>query len=360
MVYNSFGENVVVTLFGESHAEAVGVSVSGFKSGFEINFAELEKQLLRRKTNQNDFCSLRNEPDCYELLCGIKNGITTGANLTAIFHNKDVNGEGYIPYIPRPSTSDYPAWVKYCGENVSGGGEFSARLTVGLVFAGSVARQLLKEKWGIEIYSHVSSIYSYKDVVFGPVFSKELKESLQYDAMPVICKNVRLHYLKVLNNAKMGRDSVGGCIETAILGVPPGIGSPLFGSIESKLALVMFGVPAVKGIEFGKGFEITTLKGSEANDPLFYDDIQQVRSKRNNSGGICGGLSTGMPIIFNTAFKPIPSIGKEQETINLEAKSNAKIKIIGKHDVSPVARSAVIVESVAALVILDICSKGAG
>ncbi|MDR1354608.1 MAG: chorismate synthase [Oscillospiraceae bacterium] len=346
----SFGGNLIVTLFGESHAAAVGVVLDGLPAGFEIDFDEIDNQLLRRKPAASPFSSQRKESDAYNILCGLGNGKTTGAVLAVMFKNNDAVSEDYVSWLPRPSSADYVSWIKYGGNGLAGGGQFSGRLTVGLVFAGAVVRQILERRCGVEICSHVSRVYLHDDVRFDACeIPAELKKRLRLDPMPVIDDAARANFLQALKIAKSENDSLGGCVEVAILGVKAGVGGPLFNSIESKISEMFFAIPAVKGIEFGNGFGLTKLKGSEANDSLYYDG-DSVKTKTNNCGGICGGLANGMPIVFNVAFKPVPSIGKEQTTVNLQTKTDADVKICGRHDVSVVTRAAVIAESAAALV----------
>lgn len=356
---STWGNKIKVSIFGESHGPAVGCVIDGLPSGFEVNFEELEHQLLRRSSkNYQDLSTSRKEIDNYEIISGFKKNITTGTPVCVIFKNKDVKSEFYSENceIPRPGSVDYTNFRKYGSYyDFRGSGHNSARLTLPLTFAGSISKQLLKRKYGIEISSHIYSLQNIKDTSFNELnLNNKLLEKLSEQAFPVINEDIKNDYLHLIHETKKSGDTLGGVIESAIIGIPAGIGDPIFDGIENKVASIIFGIPAVKGIEFGAGFEIANLKGSQANDEFYFDESAQVKTKTNNSGGILGGISNGMPIIFRVAFKPIPSIAIEQSTINLKTQQNVKIKTEGRHDCCTVLRAVPIIESATALAISDL------
>jgi len=356
---SEFGKNIKVSIFGESHSDAIGMVLSGIDAGEEIDITELESFLARRAPGKSQLSTSRNEPDKPKVLSGLLNGKTTGTPLAVIVENRDVKSKDYenIRKCPRPSHSDYAAHIKY-GEahDIRGGGHFSGRLTAPLCIAGGICKQILSRK-GITIGAHIGSIGNICDDKFDSVgiSEKQLKFISEMDFPVINEKSAVADGMKdEILAAKENGDSVGGTIECCILGVEAGTGEPIFDGIENNISKAVFGIPAVKGIEFGSGFEACKVHGSVNNDPLYYDSDKIIKTKTNNNGGITGGLANGMPIIFNVAFKPTPSISIEQETVDLYNKENTTINIEGRHDPCIVPRAVPCVEAAAAVAILDL------
>lgn len=350
-----WGNNIKISIFGESHSNAVGVTIDGLPPGIEIDLNEINHQLLRRKSIDPSISTPRTEPDDFEILSGFFNNKTTGSPLCAIFKNQKINSKPYDDnlYIPRPNTADFTSSVRYKNNNdFRGGGHNSARLTVGLVFAGSICYQILKSKFNVCIGSHILKLYNKKSEPFNKCnISYDLLHKLSLEYFPVIKKNDKIEYINILHQFRQKGNTIGGTIEVAVIGLPAGIGSPIFGSLESKISSLLFAVPAVKSVDFDLG--ISDLDGENANDEFYFDENLKISTKTNNHCGILGGISSGLPIVLRVSFKPIPSILKPQKTIDLKNKKNTILKISGNHDVSPVVRSAPIVESVLAISILD-------
>lgn len=328
-----FGEKIKISVFGQSHSEAIGVVIDGLPAGLDINFDLLAEFMARRAPGQNSYSTPRKEADKVKVLSGVVNNKTCGAPLCAIIENTNTRSQDYdnLLEVPRPSHSDYAAHVKYNGFNdIRGGGHFSGRLTAPLCIAGGIAKQILAEK-NISVDAKILSIGGIKNKE-NTFISDEILEAIE---------EVRLQ-----------GDSLGGIIECTINGVPAGVGDTMSGSLESKLSSAVFAIPAIKGIEFGNGFECASLKGSENNDP-FYFDGELVKTKTNNHGGILGGISSGMPIVFRVAVKPTPSIGIEQDSVNLKTKENVKLKIQGRHDPCIVPRAVPCIEAITAITMLE-------
>ncbi len=344
-----YGNNIKLYIDGGSHDEKIEMTLCGFPKGLKIDEEFLSAFMKRRAPGQNEWSTPRKETDKPVFLSGIENGFTTGDTIKAVIYNSNQNSKDYSDTgtIPRPSHADYPAIVKY-GKNVDlrGGGHFSGRLTSLMCVAGALAIQHLKEK-GVEIRAHIYSIGK----VYDKPFELTCPEDVQND-FPVINKNSGEQMQKIIKEAKEDLDSVGGIIECAVTGLPVGLGEHLFAGAEGRISSAVFSVPAVKGIEFGNGFGCAGLSGSENNDE-FYFDGDCVKTATNNCGGILGGMTNGMPLVFRTAIKPTPSIGKEQNTVNLETKENIKHKITGRHDPCIVPRAVPVIEAAAAIAILD-------
>lgn len=346
---------LTLSIWGESHAKAIGMKISGLKKGIKIDLDLLQAFVDRRKSVKSVYSTTRGEEDKVIITKGIENGITTGEVIEASILNKTQrsNDYDYLKNTPRPSHADYPAYVKYQGKyDMAGGGKFSGRMTAPLCIAGGIATQILEQK-GIFIGAYIAEIANVKGVSYK---DREitLEEVIKAKALsfPVIeSKNADI-MLEQIEIAKKDGDSVGGIVEAVAYNVPAGFGDALFDGLESTLAQLLFGVPAVKGVEFGIGFDIATLTGSKANDCYYYDG-DKVKTYTNNNGGILGGMSTGMPITLRVAFKPTPSISKLQNTINLETLENTQISIKGRHDACIVPRAAVCVEACMALAILE-------
>lgn len=347
------GNNIKISLFGESHGEMVGVTINGLKAGIKLDTDYIKKELEKRKA-VGPISTKRVESDDFSIISGYFNGYTTGAPLTIIVKNENVKSNDYKPNVLRPGHADYTSFLKYNGyQDYRGGGHLSGRMTVCLVCCGAICKQILESK-GIIIGSHIKQIYNIIDVDFA-VNKKELTnqiERMNQLSFPTISLNIGEEMKKVIEEAKNDNDSVGGIIETAALNVEGGIGEPFFDSIESKLSSLLFAIPGVKGVEFGKGFEMASMLGSKANDEFIYQN--GIETLSNNNGGINGGISNGMPIIIKVCLKPTPSISKTQNTVDLLKNTNTTLKIKGRHDPCIVHRARVVVDSMVALGILDL------
>ena len=351
-----WGNNIKVSIFGESHGNAIGINIDGLPSGFEIDMDKILLEMERRAPGKNQLSTARKEADLPEILSGFFEGRTTGTPLCAIIRNSDTRSKDYAKTkdFMRPGHADFTGYERYSGFNdYRGGGHFSGRITAPLVFAGAICKQILEEK-GIFIGAHISSIKDIEDENFNSTnISKEDLLELRNKELPLINTSLEEKMKHTIMQAKYDGDSVGGTIECAVVGIKPGVGNPFFDSVESTLAHLMFSVPAVKGIEFGKGFDMTKLLGSEANDEYYYDG-DLVKTKTNNNGGILGGISNGMPIVFKVAIKPTASILKEQNTIDIKNKKDVKFRIEGRHDPCIVQRAVPVIEAVTAIGILDL------
>ncbi len=349
------GDKFKVTVFGQSHSAEIGATIEGLPAGFCPDMEKVYAFMERRAPGRDRFSTKRKETDIPEIVSGLANGKACGSPLTAVIKNSDQKSSDYenLKFVPRPGHADYTAYVKYDGNNdIRGGGQFSGRMTAPLCFAGALALQILEEK-GIHIGAHIESIHNVKDDRFTPTdTTKDLLDSVKTKEFPVINDFVRVKMEAEIDRAREKGDSVGGVIECAIVGMPVGVGGPLFGGIEGEISRNIFAVPAVKGIEFGAGFSACGMYGSENNDEFYFDgDI--VKTKTNNAGGILGGISNGMPIVFRVAIKPTPSISKEQNSVNLKTKENEKLVINGRHDPCIVKRAVPVIEAVAAITILN-------
>lgn len=347
------GKNIKVSVFGQSHSEAIGVVIDGLPAGVTLDMDKICAFMARRAPGSNAFSTARKEADKPEILSGLVDNTTCGAPLCAVIHNTNTRSGDYdnLRDCPRPSHADYAASIRYNGFNdVAGGGHFSGRLTAPLCFAGAVCMQLLENR-GISIKAHIYSVGNVKDTPFDMV--NITSEDIASKDFPVIDDDAGKEMQEVILSAKAQADSVGGIIECAVTGVPAGCGDPMFDGVENILAKNIFGIPAVKGIEFGNGFECTTLLGSQNNDAYTVKD-GKIITETNNAGGITGGITTGMPVVFRAAMKPTPSIGKEQDSVSLSEKKDKKLTIHGRHDPCIVQRAVPVIEAVAAISILDI------
>lgn len=350
----NWGKNIELSLFGESHGKAIGIVIGNLPAGITLDFESIKKDLARRAPGKNKMSTARKEKDEVEIMSGVIDGVTTGAPLVGMIYNSDQHSKdySYLKELMRPGHSDYSAYEKYHGFNdVRGGGHFSGRLTAPIVFAGAIAKQILKEK-GILVGAHIQSIKDVYDESFGVDVCEEMLEDLLQKEYPTINDEVFVKMQEVIEKARVHQNSVGGMIECAIINVPAGIGNPFFDSIEAHLSQLLFSIPAVKSVSFGLGEKICELYGSEANDSYYYDE-GRVKTKTNHNGGILGGISNGMPIVFRVGIKPTPSISLKQETINVKTKENSMLEIKGRHDPCIVPRAIVVVEAMAALGILD-------
>lgn len=351
-----WGNRIKLSIFGESHGEAVGINIDGIPAGTKLDMDYIRSQMAKRAPGRNEFSTQRKESDEFHILSGFFKGRTTGTPLCAVIYNADQHSKDYETdkNLMRPSHADFTGFIKYNGFNdYRGGGHFSGRLTAPLVFAGAICRQILKEK-GIVIGSHIKSIGSIKDKNFDMADVKEDTIVLLNESdFPLLNKEAESDMKKAIIEAKNDNDSVGGIIETAVLNLPAGLGEPFFDSVESTISHLLFSVPAVKGVEFGAGFDITSMKGSEANDEFYMQD-GKVKTYTNNNGGINGGITNGMPLIFRTAVKPTASIAKNQRTVDMVKKENAVINIKGRHDPCIVLRALPVIEAAAAIGMLDL------
>lgn len=351
---NTYGNKLKISIFGQSHSDSIGVTIDGLPAGFKIDQDALLSFIARRAPGQNSVSTARKETDKPQIISGIVDGITCGAPLCAIIKNGDFRSNDYdkIKKVPRPAHADYAAYVKFCGANdIRGGGQFSGRLTAPLCIAGGIALQIL-ETMGIKIGAHVCEIAGIKDDMYHPVNVSEEDFKLNGE-FPVINSKAGEKMTQAILDAKKDGDSVGGIIECAVIGMKAGYGSPMFEGLENVISQAVFAIPAVKGIEFGAGFEVARMRGSQNNDS-FEVKGNTIRTKTNNSGGILGGISNGMPIIFRAAFKPTPSIALLQDSVNLENMENCKLNIQGRHDPCVVTRAVPAVEAATAVAILDI------
>ncbi len=351
----TWGRKIKFTIFGESHGVAIGGVLEGIKPGTGIDFKKIDAGMKKR--NHRAFYSTpRDEKDAYEILSGVKDGVTTGSPIGFVIRNEEQHSLDYVNLneTPRPGHADYPASVKYQGYNdYRGGGHFSGRITAPLTLAGSVARQVLEEQ-GVRIVSHIYSIGNVKSksILDNPLNEQDIAR-LQTMEFPVLSEDAAKAMEEEIMKHKNNCDSVGGVVECAVYGINPGIGSPFFDSVESSISHMMFSIPAVKGIEFGRGFDIAAMSGFEANDS-YRADNGRIVAESNNNGGILGGITNGMPIVFRVAVKPTPSIFKTQNTVNLTNLTNTEITLKGRHDVCIVPRAAAVVEAGTALCLLDL------
>ncbi len=351
---STWGKNIRISLFGESHGECIGIVLDGIKSGIKLDSDYITKMMQRRAPGKTKFSTPRAEADEFKIKSGVLDGITTGAPICCIIENSNTKSGDYenLKTLMRPGHSDYPAYVKYDGFNdVRGGGHFSGRLTAPIVFAGSICRQILKDM-GIEIVSHIAEIGGIADDAMDETKLQDYMH-LTNEPFPVVNDKKAEEMQAVIEKARMDCDSVGGVIECAVSGIAPGVGNPVFHSVESVISSMMFSIPAVKGVEFGTGFDIARMRGSEANDEYYYDG-KTVKAYTNNNGGVIGGITNGMPIKFKVAIKPTPSISLPQKTVNVKTGENGVITVQGRHDPCIVPRATVVVESAAAIALLDL------
>ncbi|MBR5329340.1 MAG: chorismate synthase [Firmicutes bacterium] len=352
---SEWGNMLKVSVFGESHGNAIGVSVSGFPAGETVDMEELLTFLDRRKPGKNNLSTSRKEADEPNFISGIEDNTLTGTPLCAVIVNHNTRSQDYNGFgnTPRPGHADYTATIKWQGNaDMRGGGHFSGRLTAPICIAGGIAKQILHKK-GIDIGAHIRSVGTSEDAAFPLYPTKELFDAIAAKDFPVIDDNCGEAMKETILAAKAEEDSIGGTIECAVIGLPTGLGGPLFGGMEGKISAAMFGIPAVKGIEFGAGFHSSKMRGSENNDAFCFDEQGNVATETNHCGGILGGITNGMPLTFRLACKPTPSIARPQQTVDLSKKEITEIRIEGRHDPCIVHRAVPVVEAVAALVILD-------
>lgn len=350
----SFGNKIKITIFGQSHSEQMGVVIDGLPAGLEVDEEKLAAFMARRAPGNDEFSTPRKEGDKVRFVSGLVDAKTCGAPLCGIIENTNTRSKDYdnLKDVPRPGHADFAAWAKFgANRDVSGGGQFSGRLTATLCIAGGICMQLLEKK-GIYIGAHIASIGNVKDELFDSV-NVTRADFVGNKDFPVISDSQGELMKECIRSARADGDSIGGTVECAVCGVTPGVGDTLFGGIEGKISSAVFAIPAVKGIEFGRGFEGATLHGSQNNDEFCMKDGCVV-TKTNNHGGILGGISSGMPIVFRAAFKPTPSISKEQQSVSLSKGEDTLLLVKGRHDPCIVKRATVCVEAAAAIAIADL------
>lgn len=348
---STYGENLKLSIFGQSHAPAIGMTLDGIPAGLTVDLEKLQQFLNRRAPGQNDFSTPRREEDRPEFLSGLLNGFTCGAPLAAIIRNTNTRSGDYANLMdcPRPGHADYTAQVKYGGfQDAAGGGHFSGRLTAPLCIAGGLCKQWLEAE-GIRIGAHIAAIAGIPDTPFDPI--KPQLSSVGAD-FPVLNPEAGARMRQAISDAKRDLDSVGGIIECAVTGLPAGLGEPMFGSVEGRIAQIVYSIPAVKGVEFGIGFEAANLRGSENNDDFRMEEGKVVTST-NHCGGILGGITNGMPLLFRAAIKPTPSISQAQQSVSLSRGENQELVVKGRHDPCIVPRAVPVVEAAAAIAIFD-------
>lgn len=354
---SSVGNALILSVFGESHGEAIGAVVEGLPAGHKIDFDFMLSQMERRAPGRDKSTTSRKEVDLPEILSGVLDGVTTGAPLALIIRNNNTKSGDYdnLKVNPRPSHSDYAAYMKFDGMNdVRGGGHFSGRLTAPIVAVGAICKSILKEK-GISVGGHISNIGAVSDVPFDAVaVSAEALDALQTEFFALNDKNAEPAMRDEIENARMNLDSVGGAVELAAVGMKAGIGSPMFSGVENVVANILYGIPAVKSVSFGAGAEYGYMHGSDANDDMYYDENGVVRTYTNNCGGITGGITNGMPIIVKATLKPTPSIAQNQKTVNLRTGENESLNIEGRHDPCIVARALPALEAAFAIALCDL------
>ena len=353
---STYGEKIKISVFGESHGGGIGVVIDGLPAGEAIDFDAVLAQMARRAPGRDKTATPRKESDLPRVLSGMLGDVLTGAPLCAVIENTNTRSQDYGDLLakPRPGHSDYTAYIKYHGANdIRGGGHFSGRITAPLVFAGAVCRQLL-ERRGIQIAAHIQSVGSIHDKPFDPVaVPSALIKRLSASSFALIDESAEEPVRAEIEAARLAQDSVGGTIECAVTGLPAGVGEPMFDGLEGAIAKAVFGVPAVKGIEFGAGFALAAMRGSRANDAFCYQNGHVV-TETNHCGGILGGIANGMPLIFRCAVKPTPSISQPQNTVDLQTGENTVLTIHGRHDPCIVPRAVPVIEAVTALAIINV------
>lgn len=355
---SSIGHSVRLSIFGQSHSEAIGCVVEGLPAGIEVDLDELQAFLERRAPGRTDTATARREPDRPRILSGLVDGHTCGAPLSAIIENTNTRSQDYegLRRVPRPGHADYPAYLRYGNHHdVAGGGHFSGRLTAPLCIAGGIALQALERALDIRIVAHISQLGPQRvcdeplnDMVFDPAQLAAIRSN----ELPCVSAEAARSMHEQVLSAKSELDSVGGVVECVAYGMPAGVGDPMFDGLENRIARIAYGIPAVKGVEFGAGFGVAALLGSQNNDPYRIEN-GHVACEKNDAGGILGGISTGMPIVWRAALKPTPSIGKRQDSVDLGRGEDADLVVHGRHDPCIVPRAVPVVEAACALALLD-------
>ncbi|MEL4105692.1 chorismate synthase [Oscillospiraceae bacterium WX1] len=350
-----YGQNIKISIFGQSHGAAIGVVIDGLPAGEKLDLDALDLFLSRRAPGNNSYSTQRKELDRPEILSGLVDGVTCGAPLAAVIRNTNTRSGDYADLmdVPRPAHADFTAHMKYHGANdIRGGGHFSGRLTAPLCIAGGICLQLLQREQ-IQVAAHIAALGTVADRRFDPAHITSDDLALLHGAdFPVLDDAAGSAMRALIETARADGDSLGGIIECAAVGLPVGLGDPMFDGMESRIAAIVFGIPAVKGLDFGSGFDGARLRGSENNDS-FYMDGDTVRTRTNNHGGILGGITSGMPLVFRAAVKPTPSIAKEQKSVSFSGKKDVTLSIHGRHDPTIVPRAVPVIEAAAAIAVLD-------
>lgn len=351
----TWGKKVRYTIFGESHGKGIGITIDGLPPGLVIDLHEITREMARRAPGQNPLATARLEKDAFTIWSGFVNGKTTGTPLCAIIENQDQKSTDYeaMELKFRPGHADFSGYIKYKGFNdIRGGGHFSGRLTAPLVFAGAIAKQLLSQH-NIQIGAHIQRISAVCEPLFDAIsISHQTLEALTHQAFATLDPAIGKEMQDCILSAKSAGDSVGGIIETAAINLPAGLGEPFFDSLESTLAHLLFSIPAIKGVEFGAGFALAQMQGSVANDAMYHEN-GITKTATNHNGGILGGITNGMPLIFRVAIKPTPSINVEQHTVNSKGE-NVTLVVGGRHDPCIVHRAVPVVEAVTAMALWDL------
>ena len=347
---------LTVSLFGQSHAPGIGVTIDGLPAGEAIDLEELQAFLNRRAPGRGPWATTRKEEDRPEILSGLAGGYTCGAPLAALIRNTNTRSGDYdnLRDIPRPGHADYTAQVKYGGfQDVAGGGHFSGRLTAPLCIAGGICKQILARK-GIYVGAHIAAVGGIPDQSYDPVnLDRETLLAPGGRDFPVLDPDAGTRMQGAIAQAKEDLDSLGGLVECAVIGLPAGLGDPMLDGMENRIARLAFAIPAVKGVAFGAGFAVADRRGSQNNDPFYVDETGQVRTRTNHAGGILGGITNGMPLVFQAAVKPTPSIGQPQESVSLSRGENTTLVIHGRHDPCIVPRAVPCLEAAAAIAVYD-------
>lgn len=350
---SSFGNKIRIAISGESHGPYIEAVLSGIPAGEKIDIDEIAVQMSRRAPGKDKTSTPRKEADVPQFVSGLDGGVTTGEDIRIVIENTNTHSQDYdnLKFTPRPSHADYPAYVKYKGEaDMRGSGHFSGRLTAPLTAAGAVCKQILARR-GITVGGHIYNIGDVFDIAFnGAAVDANILNGLSSRYFSTLSSDAEKEMREYILDAANDGDSIGGCVEVAVTGMPVGIGNHMFGGVENIISSVVYGVPAVKGVSFGAGFDFAFLRGSEANDPYYYDN-GTVKTATNNCGGIVGGMTTGMPIIVKAALKPTPSIFKEQNTVDLISGQDTILKVNGRHDPCIVPRALPAVEAAVAIAI---------
>lgn len=355
---NTFGTQIRTTLFGESHGKYIGCVVDGLPAGIPVDEEDIALALTARRP-AGSISTARREADRFEIVSGVFRGFTCGTPFAVIIPNGDTKSEDYGEELTllRPGHADFTSHVRNSGfEDFRGGGHFSGRLTAALVAAGAVVQSALESSFGVTVGTHVLSVGGERDRAFA---TEEDVASVKNMPFPVLTAEAGERMMRVIEEARLDGDSVGGVLETSVTGLPAGVGDPWFGTAEGVISYAVFSVPAVKGIEFGLGFELSTLRGSEANDPFTLSD-GKITTETNNCGGVAGGLTTGSPVVFRTAIKPTPTISKEQKTVDIKEGRESVISSRGRHDPCVVHRAASAVTAVTALAVADMLAARYG
>lgn len=351
---STFGENLKLSIFGQSHGVGIGMTLDGIPAGLSLDIPALHSFLARRAPGRDAYSTSRCEGDAFEILSGVMDGYTCGAPIAALIRNSDTRSDDYqhLKDCPRPGHADYTAQMKYGGfQDYAGGGHFSGRLTAPLCIAGGMCLQWL-EAMHIHIRAHIQQIGT---IVDGPIQLNPCNPVLSQiqTNFPVVNTEAAQRMIAAIADAKRSGDSLGGIIQCFVIGLPAGLGEPMFGGIENRISQIIYGIPAVKGVEFGEGFGVASLTGSQNNDCFTFEN-GNVRTTTNHCGGILGGISNGMPIVFQVAVKPTPSISMEQQSVSLAQKTITSLKVRGRHDPCIVPRAVPVIEAATAIAIYDL------